>query len=309
MSTKTQENPTFVTVFSILDWVEAFMLDRRSRGLSPGTIRFYCMKMKHFVEFCRENQIFDVMNITASDIRNFFLSLENKGHNHGGVFAHFKVLRSFLYWYEEENELRDWSNPVRKVKVKTPQLEPLDPADIDAIKKILRTCDQNFTGIRDKAIILMLLDTGMRASEMLSLDHENVNPITGIIQVLHGKGGKFRTAYLSKKSRLALRKYILKKEDNQGALFVSKNNTRLSYSGLRLLLKRRSKKAGVLYQSPHSFRRLFALTMLRNGTDIFSLQSLMGHADLQVLRRYLKQLGTDLREAHLKASPVDNFNL
>ena len=76
-----------------------------------------------------------------------------------------------------------------------------------------------------------------------------------------------------------------------------------------MLLRRRSNKAGVAYQSPHSFRRLFALTMLRTGTDIFSLQLLMGHVDLQVLRRYLKQVSADLQEAHLKASPVSNLGL
>jgi len=115
--------------------------------------------------------------------------------------------------------------------------------------------------------------------------------------------------YLSKKTRLALRKYVQIVGVPQGGLFISKEGSRLTYSGLRMLLRRRSNKAGVVYQSPHSFRRLFALTMLRNGTDIFSLQLLMGHADLQVLRRYLKQVSTDLQEAHLKASPVSNLGI
>ena len=309
MSVKQQETPTIISVFNLLDWVEAFMLDRKSRGLSQGTIDFYRKKLKHLVDFCSQRQIRSVMDLNATEIRTFFIFLKDKNHNRGGIYAHFKVLRSFLYWYEEENELEEWSNPIRKVKIKSPNEQPLEPADISAIKAILKTCENNYTGIRDKAIILMLLDTGMRASELISIDHENINPITGVIQILNGKGGKFRIAYLSKKARLALRRYIEIKVVNQGALFTSSEDIRLTYSGLRMLLRRRSNKACVEYQSPHSFRRLFALTMLRNGTDLFSLQLLMGHADLQVLRRYLKQVSTDLQEAHLKGSPVCNLNL
>jgi site-specific recombinase XerD len=67
----------------------------------------------------------------------------------------------------------------------------------------------------------MHLDTGIRASELLDLDFENVNPITGVVQILHGKGGKFRTAYLSKKSRIAQRKHITKKTVKKGSLFTS----------------------------------------------------------------------------------------
>ena len=309
MSVKQQENPTIVSVFSLLDWVEAFMLDRKSRGLSQGTIQFYRKKLKHLIEFCSQREIRSVMDLDASEIRTFFLFLKNKGHNQGGIYAHYKVLRSFLYWYEDENDLHEWSNPIRKVKVKSPNELPLEPADINAIKAILKTCERNYTGIRDRAIILILLDTGIRASELISINHENINPITGVIQIINGKGGNFRITYLSKKTRLALRKYIEIKGVNQGALFTSRENNRLTYSGLRMLLQRRSNKIGVAYQSPHSFRRLFAITMLRNGTDIFSLQLLMGHADLQVLRRYLKQVGSDLQEAHLKASPVRNLGL
>ena len=190
MSIKQQETPTIVSVFSLLDWVEAFMLDRKSRGLSQGTIEFYRKKLKHFVDFCSKNQIRELMELSASDLRTFFLHLQNKGHNQGGVYAHFKVMRSFLYWYEDENELVEWSNPIKKVKVKSSSSQPLEPADIKAVKAILKTCKKDFTGVRDKAIILILLDTGIRASELISVDFDNVNPITSAVQILKGKGGK-----------------------------------------------------------------------------------------------------------------------
>ena len=94
--------------------------------------------------------------------------------------------------------------------------------------------------------------------------------------------------------------------DRCPALFVSKTDERLTYDGLKQILERRAKSAG-LKKEPnlHDFRRAFALTMLRNGVNIFALQKLMGHADLSMLRRYLAQTDVDIEEAHLLGSPVD----
>lgn len=310
MSTNRQiDEQRIISVFSTLEWAEAFIIDRKSRGLSPNTISFYRKKLKKFLEYCEINQIHEVQELNATNIRKYILWLESKGHNQGGVHAHFRVLRSFLYWYEDENDLTEWINPIKKIKVKRPRQEPLDPADISAIKAMLDVCENDFTGVRDRLILLMMLDTGLRAAELLDLNFENVNPITGTLQIMHGKGDKFRIVYLGKKSRIALRSYYRRIKHPEGALIIGVHGERLTYTGLRLLLKRRAEKAGVEYQSPHSFRRLFALTMLRNGIDVFSLQLLMGHADLQMLRRYLKQAGSDLQEAHNQASPVDKWKL
>jgi len=106
------------------------------------------------------------------------------------------------------------------VKFHIPKDPPLEPAGIEAVKAILKTCKSNLTGLRDKAIILMLIDTGLRASELLALEVVNVNSISGTIQVLHGKGGKFRNVYLGRKSRIALRRYLNQKP-NHPALFTS----------------------------------------------------------------------------------------
>lgn len=89
--------------------------------------------------------------------------------------------------------------------------------------------------------------------------------------------------------------------------WVTDENNRLTYSALRCLIQRRAARAGVKAPSLHSFRRAFALLSLRAGMDVYSLQKLMGHADLTVLRRYLAQTEDDLREAHQKAGLVDRL--
>ena len=87
---------------------------------------------------------------------------------------------------------------------------------------------------------------------------------------------------------------------------VTREGERLSYSGLQGIVKRRSNQAGVENPSIHEFRRAFALNMLRAGADIFSIQRLMGHSDISILRRYLDQTKEDIQAAHRRAGPVDN---
>jgi integrase/recombinase XerD len=94
--------------------------------------------------------------------------------------------------------------------------------------------------------------------------------------------------------------------DNNPAMWITNNAERLTYIGLRKVIIRRANQAGINAPTLHSFRRAFAINMLRAGVDVFSLQKLMGHADLQVLRRYLAQTTEDIAQAHRIGSPVDN---
>jgi len=174
---------------------------------------------------------------------------------------------------------------------------------------MLKTCERRtFTGDRDRALLLSLLDTGCRASEFVALNVGDVNLHTGAVLVGAGKGGKARTTFIGAKSRRELSRYLRQsKAQANDPLWLTVQGTRLTYWGLRQIIRRRAEKAGVPVPSLHSFRRAFALYALRNGADIYSLQRLMGHSDLTVLRRYLKQTEADLQEAHRRAGPVDNL--
>lgn len=120
-----------------------------------------------------------------------------------------------------------------------------------------------------------------------------MNPTTGEIHIRQGKGGKPRYVFLGKKSRKAMRAYLKHRTEDNPALWVTDEGERLTYSGLRQIMRRRSERAGVDTPGLHDFRRFFALQCLRNGMDIFTLQKLMGHTDIQVLRRYLAQTNQD----------------
>jgi integrase/recombinase XerD len=186
----------------------------------------------------------------------------------------------------------------------------LEPVEVEDVSLLVKACNSSsFLDYRDKALLMFLLDTGARAREVLNIDIQDVDLVSGATLIERGKGAKPRTVFLGKASRKALRAYLKHRVDNHPALWVTDDIERLEYSGLRAILTRRAKLAGVKAPSLHSFRHAFAINMLRAGVDVFSLQKLMGHADLQVLRRYLAQTTEDIAQAHRMGSPVDNNKL
>lgn len=133
---------------------------------------------------------------------------------------------------------------------------------------------------------------------------------SGKVVIREGKGHKPRYVFLSRIAIKAMRGYLRIRNDGQTpALFVSKTMERLTYDGLRQIIQRRSKLAGLRKEPTlHDFRRRFAWSVLNNGVDIFSLRRLMGHQDISILRRYLAQTTEDIRAAHEKGSPVESFS-
>jgi len=225
-------------------------------------------------------------------------------------------MRAFLNWYASECEPQGWANPIAKVHPpKLPQ-ELLEPLDLENLRAMLGTCrPRTFYGDRDRAILTALLDTGCRASEFLALSIADVNMLTGAVLIQHGKGNKARVTFLGAKSRRALIAYLRHRGGGQPpkgaiggeALWVTSQGSRLTYTALRDVPRRRAREAGVPEPTLHSFRRGFAINALRAGVDLVSLQRLLGHSSLAVVSRYLRQVEGDLQAAHQKAGIVDRL--
>jgi integrase/recombinase XerD len=289
----------------IYTWVESFLLDRKAQNLATGTLKFYRAKLKNFLSFCEGQAVTQVDQVDSNLVRSFIFWLQERGHNPGGIHAHYRTIKAFIRFWAAEVEPEGWRDPFRKIKAPKVAIEPLKAADLGAIRAMLDTCDRDFYGLRDRAILLFLLDTGVRAAELLGVDLEDVDLILGVVQIRRGKGRKPRRVYLGRESRKALRSYLAARDSGPDALFLGRFGDRLGYTGLRGIVRRRAARAGVDPPTIHAFRRAFALAMLRAGVDIYTLQKLMGHKSLAVLRRYLAQSDDDLAEAHRRSSPVD----
>ena len=287
------------------------MVAKRAKGLGKGTLaRIYGPRLAHFVHYCEARNVTHLEAIDAGLIREYLLHLEEAGHNAGGVHGYYRVLKTFLRWYEAEAEPDGWRNPIRKVPPPKVPEEILEPVELDTVARLIAACDAGREGTRDRAILLTLLDTGARASELTGFDVDNLDAVTGALTIRKGKGGKGRVVFLGQKARKAVRAWLRERGDAPGALFCTDAGGRFTYFGLRAVVMRRARNAGITPAPPlHSFRRAFAINMLRAGTDLLTLQRLLGHADLSVLKRYAKQNTDDLRTAHALASPVDNANL
>jgi site-specific recombinase XerD len=308
----TQDQRTITEYYPETDlqtWLEAFLVDRRAQGLANGTIGFYRLKLEYFAEYCQAQVISQIPQITPTILRAYLLYLEERGNNPGGIHAFYRAVRTFLYWWEDEVEPDGWKNPIRKVKAPRTAVEPLKPISSEAVRQLLATCDDSLLGFRDKAIILCLLDTGVRASELCAMELVDLDRVYGSILIPKSKGNRPRTVFLGKKSRRALRAYLRRRKDSGSAIWMTKNNDPLTYWGLRQIIRRRAERSNIPVPRLHDFRRAFALACLRNGVDVYSLQRLMGHADLQVLRGYLAQTTDDIRQTHQLGSPVDHARL
>lgn len=290
----------------LLTQMEGFLIDRKARGASPGTLRFYDAKLRLFAGYCESQAVTSLSQVTPALLRQYLIHLEGEGHNAGGRHAAFRTVRAFLNWYELEAET--WANPLRKVKAPRVPTDPLDPVPLKDVTRMVGTCERGtLYGDRDAAILLSLLDTGARAAEFLAVDLEDISLARGDILIRSGKGGKPRVVFIGRESRRAIRRYLAHRRDDSPALWYSREGGRLTYGGLRAILTRRAEEANVPEPSLHSFRRAFALAMLRAGTDIFTLARLMGHSGIGVLQRYLKENNADTLEAHRRGGPVDHL--
>lgn len=283
----------------------SFLVDCEARRLAPRTIGYYRENLTGFLAYLDGEGVQAVGDIAPAHIRAHLVGLQRRGLSAYTVHGRARAIRVWCNFLASEGEIAE--SPMAKVKM--PRLEnrilpAFTPQDV---KELLDAC---LTG-RDKAIVLALLDTGLRASELMALNVGDVDMATGAVMVRLGKGGKDRQVYLGAKSRQTLQRYLRRRIDAavltpSSPLWISQRGGRLRVAGLRQLLERLADRSGVEHCHPHTFRRTFALWSLRAGMDIYSLQRLMGHADLTMLRRYLALVEADLQTAHRRHGPVDS---
>ncbi len=287
--------------------INAFLVDRKAQNMAEGTLYFYTKKLKLFSDFCESQLIKTLDELTPDTIRQYLFSLELSGHNAGGIHACFRTLRTFLYWWESEYEPEGWKNPIRKVKAPRLAQEPLQPVSRDDFESLLSTCDKHtWYGARDRAIFLTLLNSGLRASELTALNLTDLESSTGTLEVKRGKGRKPRVTFVGSVTRKAIRQWLKYRGDEAGALFTTKEGEQLTYWGLRQIVRRRAEQAGVIVPGLHDFRRAFCLSQLQAGVPETTIARLMGHTTTQLIARYARQTGSDLRQ--LYHSPLDRYN-
>lgn len=283
----------------------AFLLDRRTRNLSHNSIAFYTQELTPFIIFLDGQGINQFSDITPEVIRLYLANLAEK-RNGGGQHAAYRAVRAFLRWAWEEFDFQT-RNPITRVEAPKRKTDPLPGVAVDDVLRMVEACKGGRFALRDKAMLLTLVDTGARASELIAWTIGDFDPPAGALVIRHGKGDKARVVYIGKSTRRALQAYLRARKVDRDylPLFATRDGEAFTVSGLRRVIERRAKQAGITPPALHDFRRCFAVNMLRNGVDVYSLKNLMGHSDLQTTARYLKLTDEDLKAAHSKGSPVE----
>ena len=284
--------------------LDSFLLDAEARRLTPKSLRFYRQQLEPFLAFLQAQGVVKPDGITAHHIRSFLVGLQRRGLADASQHAAARAIRAFCNFMVNEELLV--ASPMRKVKMPRQAKVILPAFAPEEVKQLLAACEY----VRDAAIVLCLLDTGCRAAEFVGLDVGDVDLKTGTVKVRLGKGRKQRLAFLGARARKALLKYFMERGSPrpEEPLWLSQTTgERLTDDGLRLLFRRLGLLAHVPHCHPHTFRRTFALWSLRSGMNIYALQQIMGHSDLQILRRYLALVEEDLKEAHKKHGAVDTM--
>lgn len=282
--------------------LEAFALDNEARRLTQATQRHYRYSLSLFERWCAGQGIDTLEAINATVMRRFLVSLQRRELSSNYTHNLCRAIRRWLAFCADEGYMD------AAPKVTMPRLDRhlLPALTGDELKRVLAACDTP----RDKAFLLFLVDSGLRCAEACSLNLGDVDLPSGTVSLPIGKGGKGRIVYVGVAARKAIMLYLAKRgERNPDApLFVAeRGGGRLTTNAVIQLMRRLQARSGVAHVSAHALRRTFAINSLRNGMDIHSLRLLMGHSDIDVLRRYLDLSEYDLAAAHKAASPADKI--
>lgn len=290
-------------VISVDDAISDFMLSQRSRGHSPHTVAHYNVSLRHLRTFLDARGVTCLADVETKDLREFIedLQIRFKSKTANGVASDVRALFAF---HEKEENIR--SNPMRRVSLPRLDKTILPAFTIEELRAIFATCKgKTAIDLRNRAILLMLLDSGIRLAELAAMRVGDVDLATGAFKVF-GKGRKERICRLSPESLRVLCKYLRIRQGGVGEPLWCGERGPLTRDGLCTIIRRISEASGI-HAHPHKFRRTFALMMLRNGADVYSVQQHLGHSDLTVLKRYLAQTQDDYLKCHERASPVANL--
>jgi len=317
---------------SLKSLVKGFVLTKQTEGKSPRTVEYYRDNLRRFLWYAEKHSWpDDIRLLTEWHIKEFLGYVVTETHRWGledngsessqckaslsTVHHYFVVLSCFFNWVTQEGFLEE--NPMARIKVAKPKPKVITPYTNEEIKRMLAVCDYDyihngkFLASRNRAIVLVFLDSGVRLSELVSMKLGDVNSEKGHIKVL-GKGAKERVVRIGKTTQKALWRYLMYRAQNsRQELWLTEEGKPLNSSGIQSLIKRLKQRAGINSNgSIHRFRHSFALNFLRADRNVFNLQYLLGHSTLEMVRHYTATLGMeDALEAHKKASPADLLGL
>jgi integrase/recombinase XerD len=308
-----------------------YSLCARAEGKSPKTISAVTSSVSYLARFLNDNDSStDAIDIGPAEIRSYILYLHQRrpfaGHPYARsqnrplsdhtVNCYLRSLRAFWSWLLSEEILQ--TSPFDKVKVPRASKKVMPTLNPGELRALLAAADTGSAiGYRDYTIMLQLIDTGLRVSELTGLKIGDVDFTQGIVRVL-GKGNKERLVPFGQEVQRCLWHYANFARPAplplyNDILFLTQDGRKLTRNRVSAILTRYARISGLKGAGrrvfPHMLRHTAAVSFLRNRGNMFALQRMLGHSSLEMTRRYCELADTDVKQAHMTASPADNLGL
>lgn len=272
--------------------INNFISSKEVEGCSNRTIKYYQEIIDKFIDSFDKS----IKNINAEEIRQYLSEYKECSNCNSTTIDNIRrVLSSFFSWLEDEDYII--KSPVRKIhKIKTASMVREILTD-ENLEKLRDEC----ASVRDLSLIELLISTGMRVGEIVNLNIDDLNFEDRSCIVL-GKGNKQREVYFDAKTKLHLKQYLYKRNDENMALFVSskKPYQRLSISGIELIIRKLGKVSNISNVYPHKFRRTLATMAIDKGMPIEQVQKLLGHVKIDTTMHYAMVNQSNVKISHRK---------
>ncbi len=310
-----QETAPCIAVSSLQKYADGWLLSCQISQHSERTLGNRRMVLDKLLWFFKQK---DIQDCGVTELRVFLAYLSTGHKDKGGrwgnpqltetvksrtVKDYHATLRTLFNWIVSEGALR--VSPMERIPVPVDRPDSIEPFTEAQVKALLEAAKKTRQPRRDEALTLFLLDTGCRASELCDLNLNDVD-MSGKKASVEGKGGKSRPVYFGRTTGRALWQYLREDERTpEEPLFQSERGERLTRSGLRQLIERIGKVAGIesVRCSPHTFRHTFAISFLREGGNQFTLMHILGHTHLAMTARYVHLAQADVENQHRQFSP------
>ena len=279
---------------------------KNDKRLADNTLQSYHRDITQFETYLNKNNI-DYLKVTGEDIKNYLETLNNMKKKTSTVSRNLASIRSYYQFLMRTKKVSE--DPTDKIS--SPKIEKKAPSILTSqeVELLLeQPSNVDLKGIRDKAMLEFAYATGMRVTEIISLDVDDVNIEEGYVTCKMGR--KQRTIPLGSLSLVALKEYIenarpvIIKDDNTKSLFVNINGKRLTRQGFWKIVKYYKEQAHITKDiTPHVLRHSFATHLLQNGADLKSIQTMLGHSDISSTQVYMQFQDEGIKNIYRKAHP------
>ena len=290
---------------TIRECIDDFLIEQQVRGNSPKTVKHYSRCLGLFERFQSPKNP-DISAVSVSDCKAYYIHLSSRNVSSVTVQTYIRALRAFLSWCYLEGYIPE--NIPKKFRLPKAQKKKIDILTDSEVEQLFRCLSgRDFISIRNYCIVALMIDSGLRLNEVVTIRRDKIHIAEGYA-IVNGKGNKERFVPLGLNSKRALLRYcaIVPNKEKETPLFVKDTLIPIKESTVKQLFRKLKSRSGIPRLHPHLLRHTFATRYIERGGDIYSLQSILGHTSLEMVKKYVHLIPSKTVVNFAVLSPLDN---